>query len=447
MNKGKIAIIGAGVSGAMSARLLQQAGYSVQVFEKAAEPGGRASSWRDSERGLVLDSGAAFFTSFYARLLKLLPELGLEDGVHRLSRQIDFVSPEGVARFNATSLWSSAWSSMRLPTLGWRDKLRLAIYLAKINAQRKHLDWVSPESLRQLDDRSVADDACQQVGERAYHSFIRQTIEPFWFLPSEQVSRAMFIGMMSNSAGAGFYSFPEGIDQLSRTLLSGVPSYFGAEVQTLQDNTGSTTVAWRDADGAHEEIFDAVICATTASVAAALCKDLPASRFCQGQRKFLESQRYCANLHVAYLIDRDEPHPVSMAVPAGPGKRDIVAVGLCGERYPALRAEGKEIISLYFSSEASQEYAGQPEATIYTDAWARAVKFYPSLPVHATPLHLAMREEAIPEFGVGRYGEIVEFRKLQKPGLAFAGDYLNGACIEGALASAEQAVASVRASF
>ena len=443
MKKRNVAVIGAGVSGAMSARLLQQAGYTVRVFEKEMTPGGRAMSWRDPNRDIVLDSGAAFFTSFYERLIALLPELGLQDGVHRLSRQFDFVSPTGIDRFNASNVWASAWSTLWLPTLGLADKWRLTVYLAKINAQRKKLDWVSPESLCHLDDRSVADDAIEQVGEAAYHAFIRQTIEPFWFMPSEQVSRAMFVSMMSNSAGASFYSFPGGIDQLPSRLLGDLEPSFGAEVHALLEYGERTKLCWRDADGEHEEVFDSIVCATTASVAAKLCGSLSAKRYDADQREFLEGQSYCENLHVAFLINREQGHPVSLVVPAGVGERDIVALGLCGERYPALRAEGKEIVSLYFSPKASRRYIGQSDEWTFKDTWARALAFYPSLPVDAEPLHVALREEAIPEFGVGQYKKIASFQRLQRPDLAFAGDYLAGACIEGALASAERAVAAI----
>ncbi|MGJ8670486.1 MAG: protoporphyrinogen/coproporphyrinogen oxidase [Oceanococcus sp.] len=445
MKQRKVAVIGAGVSGAMSARLLRQAGCEVQVFEREAEPGGRAISWRDPERDLVLDSGAAFFTSFYSRLIGLLPELGLEHAVHRLSRQLDFVAPSGISRFNAGSIWSSAWSSLMLPTLGLRDKWRLAVYLARINAQRKRWDWVDPASLTALDDRSVADDAIQQVGENAYHAFIRQTIEPFWFLPAEHISRAMFISMMSHSAGAGFFSFPGGIDQFTRALLDKIDTHFSAEALAIEQDGVGMTLRWRDADGVHAQVFDSVVCATTARIASKLCADLPETRYSKAQHQFLTEQPYCANLHVAYLIDSKESHPVSLAVPAGPGERDIVAVGLCGERYPKLRAQGKEIVSLYFSPKASLRYVGQSESEIYQQAWALARAFYPRLPADAEPLHCALREDAIPEFGVGHYQRIVNFQKLQRTELAFAGDYLAGACIEGALASAERAVAVVLA--
>ncbi len=437
----RVGVIGAGVAGAMCAHLLHRAGCEVEVFERAGAPGGRASSWRDESRGLVVDSGAAFFTSFYTRLIKLLPELGLQDEVHQLSRQVDFVDGQRTMRFNASSLWAATWSSLMLPNMGLIDKLRLTLYLARINAQRKRLEWVTPETLVHLDDRNVAQDAIAQVGERAYHAFIRQTLEPFWFMPAEKVSRAMFVGMMANSAGAQFYTFPRGIDQVSRALLRGKKVHYNAEVLRLEAADKGSVVHWRDADGEQTSHFDRIVCATTADVAVQLCQALPEHRLAAAQRQFLQQQRYCMNAHAAYLIRRTQAQPVSQAVPAGPGARDIVAVGMGGERYPQLRAAGQEVVSVYFSPQASQRYQGLSEAKVFEDVWTRARDFYPGLPDEAEPLHLALRDRAIPEFGVGHYRRVVEFQAQQRADLVFAGDYLAGACIEGALASAERAVA------
>lgn len=55
-----VAVVGAGVAGAAAARALKDAGQAVVLFERAREPGGRLSSWR--EGGLRFDSGASHFS-------------------------------------------------------------------------------------------------------------------------------------------------------------------------------------------------------------------------------------------------------------------------------------------------------------------------------------------------------------------------------------------------
>lgn len=56
-----IAVIGAGVSGLIAARTLQEHGFEATVFEKSRGLGGRVAT-RRSELGLSFDHGAQYFT-------------------------------------------------------------------------------------------------------------------------------------------------------------------------------------------------------------------------------------------------------------------------------------------------------------------------------------------------------------------------------------------------
>jgi len=60
MNYGKIAVVGAGLSGASAAAALAGAGYKIRVFEKSRGMGGRMATRRSS--GLEFDHGAQYFT-------------------------------------------------------------------------------------------------------------------------------------------------------------------------------------------------------------------------------------------------------------------------------------------------------------------------------------------------------------------------------------------------
>ena len=57
-----VAVIGAGVSGLVSARTLQDHEFSVTVFEKSHGPGGRTAT-RRADPGLSFDHGAQYFTA------------------------------------------------------------------------------------------------------------------------------------------------------------------------------------------------------------------------------------------------------------------------------------------------------------------------------------------------------------------------------------------------
>lgn len=74
-----IAVIGAGLSGLLCARTLQDHGLDVKVFEKSRGPGGRMSTRRTDE-GLQFDHGAQYFTVRDQRFRRLV-DSWIHDGV------------------------------------------------------------------------------------------------------------------------------------------------------------------------------------------------------------------------------------------------------------------------------------------------------------------------------------------------------------------------------
>ncbi|WP_227875917.1 NAD(P)/FAD-dependent oxidoreductase [Kushneria konosiri] len=86
-----IAVIGAGMAGLSAARVLQQAGRNVQIFDKGRRPGGRMSS-RRNEHGLF-DLGAQYFTVRDPAFARLITTFEQQGSVARwpsiMARQID----------------------------------------------------------------------------------------------------------------------------------------------------------------------------------------------------------------------------------------------------------------------------------------------------------------------------------------------------------------------
>jgi predicted NAD/FAD-dependent oxidoreductase len=72
------AVIGAGLSGLIAARLLAERGYPVTVFDKGRRPGGRASTRREDTR--LFDHGCQYFTARDPRFLRYV-EAWLEQDV------------------------------------------------------------------------------------------------------------------------------------------------------------------------------------------------------------------------------------------------------------------------------------------------------------------------------------------------------------------------------
>jgi len=74
----QVAVVGAGLSGLIAARILKNHGHRVQMFEKTGEPGGRISSIRHG--GATFDTGAQYFTvrdKTFEKLVKSLIKAGV----------------------------------------------------------------------------------------------------------------------------------------------------------------------------------------------------------------------------------------------------------------------------------------------------------------------------------------------------------------------------------
>lgn len=113
-------MIGAGPAGCAAAHQLGRTGQGVVIFKQSGNVGGRTTSWRKD--GIVVDSGAGFFTNFYPTPSQLLNELGMTDRVAPLSRRNVLVHGDQEVEFAL----GSVRSFLANPFADARGKLRMA---------------------------------------------------------------------------------------------------------------------------------------------------------------------------------------------------------------------------------------------------------------------------------------------------------------------------------
>lgn len=74
----EVAVIGAGISGLIAARILAEHGYPVTIFDKGRNPGGRTSTRQEGEYSF--DHGCQYFTAHDRRFLRYV-EAWVEQGI------------------------------------------------------------------------------------------------------------------------------------------------------------------------------------------------------------------------------------------------------------------------------------------------------------------------------------------------------------------------------
>lgn len=427
------AVIGAGPAGCAAAYALRLKGRRVVLFERDPQIGGRTTTWRQGE--LKIDSGAGFFTNFYPTLESLMPKLGIRDQVNVLSRHSVLVQDGKRGELTL----GSAGSFVRFPFLGARDKVRMASATAWLTVRYGGLDITSPQSLSALDDRSIADDARERVGENAYQVVVRSGIEPFWYFSCEEVSRALAVALQARAATARFYAFRDGMDSICRALAVNIETHTSAAVEPLVCETDGRLLVRYAREGApYEERFDEVIVATTASTAHTLTAQLGDGVVPAPMRDFLITQGYVPNVHATFMVDRGAcPAGTSSMFPCGPAQKRVAALSFnsfkrqCADALPA----DKELVCVFLTADESRALLDASEAQIYEHCWRLARAFCPELPAEATPFRWIARSEAIPVHSVGRFRMAAALDELAPGPVVFAGDYLTAATVDGALRS------------
>jgi squalene-associated FAD-dependent desaturase len=106
LSNGRAVVIGAGLAGLETARLLRGAGFRVTLVESRPRVGGRVFSFRDPATGLTLDNGQHVILGCCTRFQRWAADLGLSDGVAVQPRlALPVVGANGTAMLQSWPGW------------------------------------------------------------------------------------------------------------------------------------------------------------------------------------------------------------------------------------------------------------------------------------------------------------------------------------------------------
>ena len=428
-----IVIIGGGPAGCAAAHHLHQHGLSPILLEADEHIGGRTRSMR--KEGFVLDTGAGFVTNFYPRLFKIARENNWTPLIQKMNRISGLYRHGTTANLNI----GSAISFARFPFLNVVEKMKMASWTLGCTLKKSSLDLALPQTLTALDTMSIEEYAHTKLTQNIYHALIRPGIEPFWYFSCAQASAALLVGLTSQAAGASFYSLPQGIDQITHKLTENINIKTKTRVEKIHPHNNQFRVVYQNQDSSSYIDAEAVIIATTATVAQQLLHESLHLLHPQ-QQEFLKTQKYAANIHACFRIKTQNSPPAAGSIfPCDDKNRTLAALSFHRAKHQDYKRE-EELVSIYLSDVFSRSLLSKSDEHVYQTCWAQARQVCPSLPQESDPFALFRRDEAIPIHAPGRYQKAVAFQNLQKhQSIQFCGDYLATATIEGAIASGQQA--------
>ena len=181
----RVAVLGAGLAGLATSAALADAGFSVDLFEARAFPGGRATSWpvfdADGEPGEVIDNCQHVLLRCCVNLLDLYRRLGVRDKVH-FHREFHFIEPGGRTSTLKRGILPApahfAGSFLSLKFLDLPDKLGIAFAMNAIPGEihtRKDLDRIS--MLAWLTEKGQTANAIERYWRQVLVSAINEELD------------------------------------------------------------------------------------------------------------------------------------------------------------------------------------------------------------------------------------------------------------------------------
>jgi oxygen-dependent protoporphyrinogen oxidase len=420
----QIAVVGGGPAGLTAAYRLQQAGHQVEVLESRSVVGGRTHAEHFGP-GHHCDTGAGWLATFYTHTLRLFDELGY--------REL-FVRPRSVR--GAADLWIDGqlypWpfrgeTVTESPLLTEDEKRRYAAYL-------DHLLAVQPTDLLPdlgYDHRN-AEDEFTPLGSGIVEMIMRSLFEGPWFTRLTEQSATHARLWLRAVQDALFFQVKDGMDAPWLQLAENLNVRTGEQIASLHRR--GEHIVLEGTSGARS--YDSVVLAVPAPVAARILATAP-----EFAPAWLADIRYAPQVRVyaARQNAEDAQYGVHILPPT-----DLFSVEWYSGQHGAWGACPPDwqwgLVCTYGPTCA--KFLEQPEAAVTQELWEQARGFCPEMFTldQADVVHYHRWEWAVPILQPGHYHNLANYR--YQPPVVLAGDYMNNACVEGAVRSGEAAAAA-----
>jgi oxygen-dependent protoporphyrinogen oxidase len=443
-----VIVVGAGLSGLVTAHRLHRAGYSVEVLEAAARPGGVIGSERRD--GVLFERGPNSAIDTSGATNALLDELGLHaeriDAARAAARR--YVVNGG----RLAALPTSAGSLIATPLFSAAAKLRLFTEPFIKRAPPGLEESIAQFVRRRLGDEFL-DYAVEPFVSGIYAGDPEQLSLPATFprlYQLEQRYSSVFIGALrarrergtdgaAPKMAATSFSFRNGMQTLTDALAAGLPAvHCGVAVRGLTRRSDGSWIVEAGGSGGPTHAARAVVLALPAHGAASLVRPLapPAAE---------------ALAAIAYA-------PIAVVVSAY--RRADVAHALDGFGFLAPAVERRRLLGTLFSSTMFEHRAGADTVVLTSflggrRSPAQAAESDDALreTVHAELAQLvgaaappSMTEitrwsQAIPQYTFGHRERvaILEQTERDQPGLVFCANYRGGVSISDCIGRGNEA--------
>ena len=430
-------VVGAGVAGLSAAWTLEKQGIRTTVLEAEPYVGGRTRTV--AVGGSTLNTGAAFFTSFYDETLALCRELGVplvQPKVHpSLSyERRSIATPSGAYPYGPGTLAGF----LAFPLVSPANKLRfLCTMVGLLFGGRTHI--AEPRSMVHLDSTDVRSWAEPRVGTDAYDYFVKPTVEPFFYMSAEEVSSAVAITLLRHAIRWRLWTPGNGMGAFCDAMASRLDVRLSHDVIGVDESRDSVRVHTNECSLR----ADAVVLALPPHAVLRLTGPISPQ-----DRRILEDIEYEASIALFLGYDRRLGMRPPSVMSGGPRRQALVGVTSLGDAgVPDLVPDGKDVVVVLAMGWRSRELLGRPQTEIVDELLGEVANLGLRLPAPEWR-HVVARRHATVVPRPGYFRDIVAFADRRRARIHFAGDWLAGSStVEGAVRSGNAAARAVLQDF
>ena len=433
----KAIVIGAGLAGLSAGYRLQQAGWQVQVLERADYPGGRAASL--NKQGYLIDTGATGVGDVYSEYMALIEELGLGE-------QVEYASPI-TATLRDGKLYEvngdrPLLSGLMSGLLSWRSKLILPRLLRDLKAMGDNMHFQDVSIGHEYDNESAASYALRRLNQELLDYFVDPILRALVVARASEVSRLELMNAMNGLFSTRLLGTRGGMALLPNTLAERIGNVrFHCRVNSLQRRQEAVVVNATDVNTGQTftESADACVLATTVPEAINIdpaCKPLLAP--------LAESLHYIPGIcvHLGYRVKTHSK--AVMALVSSKDNPDITLIWLDHNKVSDRAPQGHSLLYLYYDDAVAEQAAAKTDAELVAECSAFVEQVFPELRSQQDMQQVSRWPRAVPKPAPGIYKKMHQVRQCQKQAsndrVQLAGDYLscvgqNTAIVYGELAA------------
>lgn len=424
MTRSKFAVIGGGPAGTAAGYRLRALGHDVTIYEKSAELGGRVQSRQ--YHGENYELGAAFVTKgIYKNTFKILEKANLLSDLRYRRSKVSLI--KNSQQINTTDVINNRWLSFgaRLELVKATLRILPKIWNLKISDMTNAVQYDDEDS-----EHLFASKYRQQISDYLLDPFL----DGYCYWSPKSTSKAVLMILAREFMHKGkTYTMKNGLQQIPQYLATGCAVKTNCEItkvaKTADDKYEISYM--QDGKSITQGVYDGVVCATTARVVPKIISGLNTA-----QKEFFNSISYSASVNVSYCYRRDK-HIRSQAIsfPTAGGEPFSSIVTDSG-----VSDDGAyiEVIKAYANGKNGKQFCSKTDSEIVK---LLAIPEYLKdvLPNTHKPDNVLVQKwpEALPEFKVGHINNLKKFAngEFETDRLMFAGDYIGGPFIDGAIAS------------